>query len=179
VRRRRPLLPGGRAPGLKGVRPPLRLDRDRSVLERFQDNVIKRSIGPACANHCMDSGADTPQPLSPSNLKCSPQAIANDRCSRIGALRRNDKTAGFDAISRRGVPVRPLRIPPPCAFSRPHQRRDIKPVRAGRSRAEAKAGAERRAMLSQRRQTGRIRLRIRVDRQEIVVAAWSKWFRRT
>jgi hypothetical protein len=34
-------------------------------------------------------------------------------------------------------------------------------------------------MLSQRRQTGRIRLRIRVDRQEIVVAAWSKWFRRS
>jgi hypothetical protein len=34
-------------------------------------------------------------------------------------------------------------------------------------------------MLDERRQTGRIRLRIRVDRQEIVVAAWSKGFRGT
>jgi hypothetical protein len=41
----------------------------------------------------------------------------NDRSLRIGALRGNDKTAGFDANSRRGVPVRTLRIPPPCALT--------------------------------------------------------------
>jgi hypothetical protein len=42
----------------------------------------------------------------------------------------------------------------------------------------AKAEAERRAMLGKRRKTGRIRLRVRVDRQEIVVKAWSNDFRR-
>jgi hypothetical protein len=42
----------------------------------------------------------------------------------------------------------------------------------------AEAEAERRAMLGKRRKTGRIRLRVRVDRQEIVVKAWSNDFRR-
>jgi hypothetical protein len=86
-------------------------------------------------------------------------------------LRGNDKTAGLDAIfkARRST----LRIPPRCALSRPRLGDDVKAVRAGRSRAEAKASAERRSMVRQGRQASGIRLRIRVDRQEFVVAAWS------
>src|SRR3984957_20053720 len=53
--------------------------------------------------------------------------------------------------------------------SHPRQVSDVEPICARRSWAEPKAGAERRLMLSQRRQAGRIRLRLRIDRQEIVV----------
>jgi hypothetical protein len=67
--------------------------------------------------------------------------------------------------------VRPCDFMPP---SHPRQGRNIEAVRAGRSRAQAEAGAKRGLMLSEGGQAGRIRLRLRVDRQAIVVAGHER-----
>jgi hypothetical protein len=52
------------------------------------------------------------------------------RYFRIGALRGNDKTAGFDPISRRGVPARTLRISPPALTSASRSRYKTRPCRS-------------------------------------------------
>src|SRR3984957_8429954 len=86
-------------------------------------------------------------------------AAGNGRYLRIGAVRGNDKTAGLDAIFRARRSSSDIADSAAIRLSRPRQGPDVKAVRAGRSRAEAKAAAERRLMLCERRQAGRIRLR--------------------
>jgi hypothetical protein len=44
----------------------------------FARRLALTVTGPS-SNHCMDSGADTPQPLSPSNLKCALAASHRER----------------------------------------------------------------------------------------------------